>query len=1075
MNLTDFAKKHRLKAGLIPLALALSPLANADDIDLFAGSGGGLARPNLLIVVDNTSNWSAANQGWTDAELGANIKQGQSELRALKDVIATVTDNVNIGLMEITDASGSTPDGGYVRYSMKQMTSANRTSFGTLMDSIYGSFNNPSETVGSSAGYGEVMFEVFKYFGGYTSPANAFSDTAGTPQNASYYGPYRYAGNPDTNTDSTAFVDAGTKLQYTPASGDPAETCAGKNYVIFIGNGFPNADSGSATFLTNVGGNTAQIYNEAPTSKNRYADEWARFLYQTDVSAIAGRQNVTSYTIDVCKDACDAYQERLLKSMAKVGGGAYYRATDRAAIVNALKKILAEIQSVSTAFASASLPVTVNTQGTYLNQVFIGMFRPDANAAPRWMGNIKQYKFKATAEGADYTLQLVDKNSNPAISGSTGFVTPCAVSYWTPSTTDTYWTYNPSGTCSTVDGAANSNSPDGEIVEKGGAAYQLRDLIGLTTGNGKWNSRTIKTCSDSTCSGVGDFVTTHAALTTTAMGVSTTTDRDNLVNWIRGKDYVSSTSGENDANINSYTADTRPSVHGDVVHSRPLAMDFGTAGTPDVKVFYGGNDGMLHAINADQTDSEGTEMWSFVAPEHWSSLKRLWENSPLINFPNLPSGITPTPTAKNYYFDGSIGFYRSGSTAWIYPAMRRGGRAIYAFDVSTPASPTLKWRRGCPNQSNDTDCSTGWTAIGQTWSTPKSALVEGYVDGSSNPKPVLFMGGGHDTCEDSEPASCASPKGAVIYVIDADDGTLLKELVTTRSVVAEVTLVDTDHNGKVDLAYAVDTGGNIYRINIGSAVPASWTITKIASVGCDTPNTACSYKRKFMFSPEVVLGSQYYSVLVGSGDREHPLPSHNATTVDNAFFMIKDKPSDSAWLDHDTDVASPGYCDGVNVICKGSLLEIDPDATTSPSQVLLDAKKGWYLSLGSGIHNGEQVVTSAVVVGGTAYFSTHTPSSAGTCGQNLGIARAYAVSYLNADSIGGPSRYDTFVGGGLPPSPVAGLVEVDNPSGGGTITLPFIIGGKDTSGDATVSPLEAKKASVTSFGTSARVYWYIER
>ena len=45
--------------------------------------------------------------------------------------------------------------------------------------------------------------------------------------------------------------------------------------------------------------------------------------------------------------------------------------------------------------ASVSLPVSVNTQGTYLNQVFVGMFRPDGDAAPRWYGNLKQYKLAA--------------------------------------------------------------------------------------------------------------------------------------------------------------------------------------------------------------------------------------------------------------------------------------------------------------------------------------------------------------------------------------------------------------------------------------------------------------------------------------------------------------------------------------------------------------------------------------------------------------------------------------------------------------------------------------------------------
>ena len=44
-------------------------------------------------------------------------------------------------------------------------------------------------------------------------------------------------------------------------------------------------------------------------------------------------------------------------------------------------------------FAAASLPVSANTQGTYLNQVFIGMFRPESSGFQRWVGNLKQYQF----------------------------------------------------------------------------------------------------------------------------------------------------------------------------------------------------------------------------------------------------------------------------------------------------------------------------------------------------------------------------------------------------------------------------------------------------------------------------------------------------------------------------------------------------------------------------------------------------------------------------------------------------------------------------------------------------------
>jgi type IV pilus assembly protein PilY1 len=65
----------------------------------------------------------------------------------------------------------------------------------------------------------------------------------------------------------------------------------------------------------------------------------------------------------------------------------------------------------------------------------------------------------------------------------------------------------------------------------------------------------------------------------------------------------------------------RPSIHGDVLHSRPVAINCG--GSRGVVVYYGANDGMLRAINGNQTGSGvGSEMWAFVAPEHFAPLRR---------------------------------------------------------------------------------------------------------------------------------------------------------------------------------------------------------------------------------------------------------------------------------------------------------------------------------------------------------------------------------------------------------------------------------------------------------------------
>jgi type IV pilus assembly protein PilY1 len=170
--------------------------------------------------------------------------------------------------------------------------------------------------------------------------------------------------------------------------------------------------------------------------------------------------------------------------------------------------------------------------------------------------------------------------------------------------------------------------------------------------------------------------------------------------------------------------------------------------------------------------------------------------------------------------------------------------------------------------------------------------------------------------------------------------------------------------------------------------------------------------------------------------------------------MVKDNPNDATWLSSES-----GTC-GSAVICRDSLLPILTDATPSTSD--LASKKGWYLGMAS----TEQVVTSAITVFGLVTFSTHQPAVAtpGLC-SSLGEARVYNIGYEDAEGPAG-IRFEDLAGDGLPPSPVAGMVTLDD----GT-TVPFVIGANPD------SPLEGSPPVTPPSLTqpTSRVYWNIER
>ncbi len=781
---------------------------------------------------------------------------------------------------------------------------------------------------------------------------------------------------------------------------------------------------GTEKQLTNVDSGTSST-DTGPLN----ADEWARFLHDKGipVTGTTIKPSVTTYTIDVYNAQPNAEHTSLMLGMAKAGGGKYFAAKNEQAIVDALKQILVEIQAVNSSFASTSLPVNATNRSQNENQVFIGMFRPDPNAKPRWFGNLKRYQLIGTSD-----IDLGDVNGLKAVNTTTGFVTPCATSYWTTDT-GSYWnglsiSPDPKSDCNTTAFNAYSDSPDGPQVEKGAAAQMLRQM--------DMANRNVKTLSG-------------GALAAFSVTTAPTLSAD-LVKYIRGEDV------NNEKNNLLLLTASRPSIHGDVIHSRPLPINYG--GATGVTVYYGANDGTYRGVNA----TTGAERWAFIAPEFFPRLSRLKDNSPLVNYPNLAAGITPTPTAKDYFFDGSTGVYQNAdsSKVWIYPSMRRGGRMIYALDVSAPDSPSYKWSKGCPNLTDDVGCSAGLTGIGQTWSTPSVAFIKGY----STTKPVVIFGGGYDGCEDANTAApaCGSTKGNGIYVLDAADGTLIASFATERAVAADITLVDIDNDGFPDYAYAADTGGALYRVKFITSpnaatplVPADWASQKVAF----TTGTG----RKFLFAPAVLaVGTKAY-LAIGSGDREHPLQSQYPYegVQYNRIYVFRD--------DLTSAVATTAFNLDTNdraLMADNSGAQVCSNAAVLPSSTLT----GWFKDL----RKGEQTVTSALIAAGMVTFSTNQPvvASAGTCASTLGIARGYWLNLLNASggigvdgSCGGQDSSE-FVGGGLPPSPV---MASSVPINGRATTV--VIGAIQKTGGASVA-ISPQKVRPTITSKRRRAYSY---
>lgn len=148
-------KTRRATAFVIACALAVGSPVRADDTEIFsANPTAPNVPPNVLIILDNSANWSAS--------FGSGTKFS-SEIATISSVIGTLDTKLNVGLMLFGETGGgnSSPVTSYVRSAVRNMTASNKNALQNLVQGL-----NINGDKGSNAPYGFALFEAYKYFGG---------------------------------------------------------------------------------------------------------------------------------------------------------------------------------------------------------------------------------------------------------------------------------------------------------------------------------------------------------------------------------------------------------------------------------------------------------------------------------------------------------------------------------------------------------------------------------------------------------------------------------------------------------------------------------------------------------------------------------------------------------------------------------------------------------------------------------------------------------------------------------------------------------------------------------------------
>ncbi|EMS3210128.1 pilus assembly/adherence protein PilC [Neisseria gonorrhoeae] len=161
---------------------------------------------------------------------------------------------------------------------------------------------------------------------------------------------------------------------------------------------------------------------------------------------------------------------------------------------------------------------------------------------------------------------------------------------------------------------------------------------------------------------------------------------------------------------------------------------------------------------------------------------------------------------------------------FMFGAMGLGGRGAYALDLSKinenypAAAPLFDVKNGDKNGKNRVEVELGYTVgtpqIGKTRSGKYAAfLASGYAAkdiGSGDNKTALYVYDLNDTL------------GTPIAKIEVKDG---------KGGLSSPTLVDKDLDGIVDIAYAGDRGGNMYRFDLSDSNPSKWSVSTIFEGG----------------------------------------------------------------------------------------------------------------------------------------------------------------------------------------------------------------------------------------------------
>ncbi|ENT1256207.1 TPA: pilus assembly/adherence protein PilC, partial [Neisseria gonorrhoeae] len=395
----------------------------------------------------------------------------------------------------------------------------------------------------------------------------------------------------------------------------------------------------------------------------------------------------------------------------------------------------------------------------------------------------------------------------------------------------------------------------------------------------------------------------------------------------------------------------KPRDLGDIVNSPIVAVDGYLATSA--------NDGMVHLFKRNGTDQRGYELKLSYIPGTME--RKDIENQDSTLAKELRTFAEKGYVGDRYGVDGGFVLRRITDDQdrqkyfFMFGAMGFGGRGAYALDLSKIDSSNLTGVSmfDVQNDKNNNKNDSNRVKLGYTVGTPQIGKIR-------NGKYAAFLASGYAAKKIDD-----STNKTALYVYDLKDtlGTPIAKIEAPggKGGLSSPTLVDKDLDGIVDIAYAGDRGGNMYRFDLSSDKPSEWTV-----------RTIFQGTKPITSAPAVSRLADKRVVIFGTGS---DLSEQDVLDTEEQYIygiFDDDKPTVNVKVTNGTG----GGLLEQNLTKENNTLFLSNNKASGGSN-----GKGWVVKLGE----GERVTVKPTVVLRTAFVTIRSYTGTDKCGAQTAI------------------------------------------------------------------------------------------